>query len=462
MFKKAIATLFKPQHNYLPGTELFRQIDVPAQAKELKLSERGAEDGERDYPGESESAEPSAEADVRRYVLGVWDDMINAAGRALESYRGRYASQAVAAEIDTVLGQPQSIAADLQAAARAHRPGLDTSIETYREAHKEFDRFRQQEKLTRPVEREKSAGLKAMLLIIAFGLELAVNTSVFAGADEFGLAGALLKVIAIPCLNLSVCFFLVFFAVRQLLRRSALRRLVGVIGVLALCLFAGGFNLAVAHWRDGLQGALSFEAGQQALARMLASPFGLNDLNSWMLFAVGLLAAAFAALDGWIWHDAYPGYSRRHKAREKARQNYVALREDADRELQEIAGDALGDLRDQIARADNASNERRAIAELTAHLVADAERYRRHLQEVATDLVGIYREANRKARKTPPPAAFEANSALDFGVFALRPIENAEGEQATGALRQAHETIAGARQACAESLPELDVKGDAT
>lgn len=459
MFNKAIATLFKPQHNYLPGTDLFRQIDVPAQARELKLEPRGAEDGAREFPGETEAAEPSAEADVRRYVLGVWDDMITSAGRAMESYRGRYSSQAVAAEIDTVLGQPQSIVADLEAAARTHRPGLQTAIDVYADANKELARFKEQENLTRPVEGDKSAGLKAMLLVIAFGLELGVNTSVFAGADEFGLAGALLKVIAIPCINLSVCFFSVFFLVRQVLRRSLARKLVGLLGIVGLVVFAAGFNLTVAHWRDGLQGALSFNAGQQAILRMLGDPLGLTDLNSWMLFAVGLLAALFAALDGWIWHDPYPGYSRRHKARERAREHYTELRADADVELQEIAEDALNDLRSQIVRADNAAMERRAIAETTAHLVDDAHRYQKHLAAVARDLVGIYREANRKARKTPAPSAFKTVPELDFGILQLRPIENVESPQASGPLRQAHETIASARQACAESLPELDVTG---
>ena len=91
-----------------------------------------------------------------------------------------------------------------------------------------------------------------------------------------------------------------------------------------LILFFGvafSINLCLAHIRE--VGAESFEElAFGVMERIASAPFTFQDIESWILFSVGILFACIAALDILYYSDFYPGYTATQKKLDVAREQY--------------------------------------------------------------------------------------------------------------------------------------------
>lgn len=448
--------LFRAKHDYLPGTTIFREIDVDSLARDLKLEERGERDGRAEVPS-TKSARPTA---VENEILGLfrsyWDDASQGARAAHESYATRAASLSSATEIDTLVGEPRTIANKLDQTARSEQDALQAAFETYQEAVSALDRFKAAEQLDRLPRTPKTYGVRVFILLVAAVVELAINMSTFAAGDEFGLAGAALKVIAVPLLNIGGVFGLIFLIGRHVVRPHLIAKLLGMIGIAAAFIWAVGLNLVVAHWRDSLDLALSAEAGRMALERVINSTFELNDINSWVLFAAGCGAALLAAIDAFIWHDPHPGYTSTTTAKSKAEDHYGALREYALGLLDGVSAKAISDLKDALRKAETNVSRRPELANRAEALAEDLKIYEATLSTSAENLITRYREANQRARSTRAPARFEAAVALKLPKITLPAVSAAARPgEVDGLLSRAIHEITAAHEQAASSLPTL-------
>ncbi|WP_332660847.1 hypothetical protein [Brevundimonas sp.] len=453
--------LFRAKHDYLPGTTIFREIDVDTLARELTLEERGERDGKAEVPS-SKSARPTA---VENEIIGLfrsyWDEAAQGARAAHESYATRAASLSSATEIDTLVGEPATVANKLDQIARSEQDALRSAFDRYHEASAALERFKSAERLERPAVVPKTWGVRIALLLAAFILELAINVSTFASGDEFGLAGALLKVIAVPLLNIGGVFGLVFVLGRHVVRREMSAKVVGVLGLTVAFAWAFIVNLAVAHWRDSLGLALSADAGRMAWERVFNATFELNDINSWVLFFVGCAAALLAAIDAFIWHDPHPGYTSHTMAKHDAEQLYARHREFALAQLDAVAEDAIGNLKDALRRAETNVSRRPELAKRADALAEDLKIYEVTLSTAAENLITRYREANQRARSTRPPARFEAAVALKLPKITLPNVSaNARPGEVDGLLSNAIHEITVAHARAADTLATLSEHHD--
>ena len=97
---------------------------------------------------------------------------------------------------------------------------------------------------------------------------------------------------------------------------------VGVLAVLGWVAAALVLNLGLAHFRDA-SADLSENIGAEALSRFQASPLGLHDAESWLLFVLGFFFSGVAFFEGRkLFGDSYPGYSPKHRKMETARADY--------------------------------------------------------------------------------------------------------------------------------------------
>lgn len=448
--------LFRARHDYLPGTTIFREIDVDSLARDLKLEERGARDGKAEVPS-TKSARPTA---VENEILGLfrsyWDEASQGARAAYESYSTRAASLSSATEIDTLVGEPRTVANKLEQTARAEQDVLRAAFEAYRDAARALESFKSSEGIDRPPKVPKAFGVRVIILLAAFILEFAVNISTFAAGDEFGLAGAALKVIAVPLLNIGGVFALIFMIGRHVVRPQLSARLWGMIGILGALFWAFWLNLAVAHWRDSLGLALSTDAGKMALDRVLHATFQLNDINSWLLFGAGCAAALLAAIDAVIWHDPHPGYTSVSTAKTKAENHYGALRDYALSELEAISGSAISELKDALRRAETNVSRRPELAKRADALAEDLKIYEATLSAAAENLITRYRESNQRARATKAPTRFEAVVALKLPKVTLPAVSaSARPGEVDGLLATAIHEISAAHERAAASLKTL-------
>ncbi|MEO8927256.1 MAG: hypothetical protein ABI306_08840, partial [Caulobacteraceae bacterium] len=173
--------IFRPRHDYLPGTDILRQIDVDGLAAKLDLEERGRRDGEAERPGAADRSRAAAEADIQGALQEKWDETLGGAKRAHEALRGRFASLTAETELDTLLAEPAAVALTLREAAREERDRLLFEFQRVREARADLGAFKTREGLTRPPRDGQHALVKLAFLAFAALVELIVNASIFAG-----------------------------------------------------------------------------------------------------------------------------------------------------------------------------------------------------------------------------------------------------------------------------------------
>jgi hypothetical protein len=456
--------VFRPKHDYLPGTDILRQIDVDGLAAKLDLEGRGKRDGEAERPGAAERSRTAAEADIRGALQEKWDETLKGAKRAHEGLRGRFASLTSETELETLLAEPAAVALTLHEAAREERDRLLFQHQAIREAGLELKRFKAREGLARPPREGQHALVKLAFLAFAALLELIVNASIFAGGDEYGLVGAITKVVVIPIANIGGCFLFTHWLARQVLSRSPGRKAIGVVGCLLTAAWLLGLNLAVAHWRDTAGALITPDSAERALAAALSDPLRLRSFQSWGLFLVGCFAGAVAIWEGWNWTDPHPGYGRRARQHQAAIAEFRGLRDLAMERLRAEADAGANRLGDAQRTAEMSIAQRPALAATAAGLADDIKLFAAHLQRACDELATRYREANRRARATPAPAHFEEPLLLVLPLPALAALSAPRSARpVAGRLADAIDQITRAHaEACATipALLELEEKAD--
>lgn len=448
--------IFRPRHDYLPGTDILRQIDVDRLAARLDLDERGRRDGEAERPGATERSRTAAEADIQGALQEKWEETVAGAKRAHEGLRGRFAALTAETELDSLLAEPAAVALTLRETAREERDRLLFAFREVRETRAELERFKAAEGLPRPPRRGQHVLVKLAFLAFAALVELVVNASIFAGGEEFGLVGAIAKVVIIPIANIGGCFLWTHWLARQVLARGAGRKAIGVAGCLLTAAWLLGLNLAVAHWRDASGAVMTPDAASAAFAAAVAQPFHLRSFQSWGLFLIGGFAGAVAIWEGWNWRDPHPGYGRRAGESEAAVAAFRAQRDYAMERLRGEADAGANRLMEARRTAETSIAQRPGLAHTAAGLAEDLALYAGHVQRACDELATRYREANRRARATPAPAHFDEPLALALTLPALPPLKApAAPRPIAGRLAQAIDAITEAHAQAARSIPAL-------
>ncbi len=448
--------IFRPRHDYLPGTDILRQIDVDGLATRLDLEERGRRDGEAERPGAAERSRTAAEAEIQGSLQEKWDETLAGAKRAHEGLRGRFAALTAETELDTLMAEPAAVALTLHEAAREERDRLLFQFQSVREARADLERFKASEGLARPPREGQHTLVKLAFLAFAALVELIVNASIFAGGEEYGLVGAVTKVVVIPIANIGGCFLWTHWLARQVLARAPQRKAIGALGCLVTAIWLLGLNLAVAHWRDAAGAVMTPDAANAALGAALREPLHLHSFQSWGLFLVGCFAGAVAIWEGWNWGDPHPGYGRRVGQREAAVAAFRASREFAMERLRGEADAGANRLGEAQRAAETSIAQRPALAQTAASLAEDVKLYAGHLRRVGDDLATRYREANCRARETPPPAHFDEPLDLDLALPALTPLKAPPGSRPmAGRLAEAIDKITQAHAEACRALPAL-------
>src|SRR5690606_22588292 len=125
------------------------------------------------------------------------------------------------------------------------------------------------------------------------------------------------------------------FGVRLLCHKFFGFKLIGLFSLILYFGLAGVLNLALAHFREA-SGTLLTGAGAEVIRRLQDVPFGLAELNSWILFGIGVLFSAIAFIDGLLLTDPYLGYAGVEKRLQMKRKEYVTRKQDLIADLRDI------------------------------------------------------------------------------------------------------------------------------
>ena len=159
---------------------------------------------------------------------------------------------------------------------------------------------------------------------------------------------------------------------------------------------------------------------------LLATPLELGSMESWLLLAWGLLISIITFLKFLLSGETYPGYARISERRQKAVEGFENILADALVSLEDRRDEAIRSLKDandlvreRIGDAIDALYGRRMMH---GHLQAFLDQ----CDMKATTLLKQYRDENRSARKSEPPAHFDE----EFRFPEFKDVENfGEGDR---------------------------------
>lgn len=400
--------LDRPAHTFRPTMETFPDLDVQRVATELRLVERGRERGGQEQPAATETALDAVETEIIEHVTAAQKIAHDELENQLTGFRQRLIDLDFEARFSGIKDVALGGLADLKA---EHQLGLD-DLHRVRRDHLDADshvtEFRKDHKIKRPskINHWARTAIKVLIILLLFAGEWGVNAYYFARGDELGLAGGFLQAMSFSALNVGGSLLIAITALPFLFHRNFLLKL---WGFLWLCVFVIGslvLNLGIAHYREVSADSI-VEAGSKVMTRLLERPLQLDDFQSWILMAIGVLFSVIAVIDGLSFKDRYPEYQEVSDNLRKAEQSYSSMRRQSIQNLQDVRQqyqDTVSDLRTDL------SARRTEHEAIVAHRQRKLTLFREHqtqLEKAANALLRAYRDADLQARKTPAPERFQ-------------------------------------------------------
>jgi hypothetical protein len=181
-------------------------------------------------------------------------------------------------------------------------------------------------------------------------------------------------------------------------------------------------NLAIGHFRDLYIGNAGHVSQSVLRNRLFATPFGLTDTTSLVLVGVGLAFCAIAVLDAFGLDDPYPGYGRLGRQRASALTTYSDHRSRCLADLRARRDGAISEMSQIIEDIRRRQHDVQLAINGRLRLHQQYEAYLEHLRECHVRLVQRYREANIRARTSPPPSHFSGSPAVPMSLAPPAPL----------------------------------------
>src|ERR1700736_618240 len=402
--------LKREQHDYRVSLDVFPVLNIDKLANDLGLAQSGAERGAREEP----ASDTLPLDDIENAIIERVEAEKNAAHGTLldeiRTYKERLTGLDFEGRFGTIRQAAPAAVTEFRAEAAQGRDELHSLRRHLRDLEFERDEFRRRNRLKRTAHWASGGNLtlKVGILVALFVFEVFLNGFFLSKGSELGYLGGAVEAFTFALLNVVVSFLIAAAGVRQLNHRNYLRKLFGLISFVCYVALALGLNLALAHYREA-SGSLVADAGREVLARLQTNPLGIADVKSWLFFALGLLCSLIAFADAFLVFDPYPGYAPLEKRRAQAHDAYIRRKNDLIARLLEIRDDAIEILEEANRDMSIRRGEHDAILESRARMVRLFAAHQSHLERAANALLAAYREANKRARTTPPPPRFSSS-----------------------------------------------------
>ncbi len=379
--------------------QVFPELLIEDLRGEIEPERLGRQAGERGMPP-LEAAEDPVQTEIEEYVEAKKNEAVKLRDAQLE-------------EVDRHLDQLDQavLAGDLESSARkaatefreveqSELQALKARLHEFERRRRDFFDFKHRNRLDREPDyaSPRTRLLLVGLIVLLFVVESGLNGAFLAVGSEGGLVGGWGLALGFSVVNLVLPALLFGPASCRVHHIRKIWKAVGVLAILGWLGAAAVLNLGLAHFRDA-SADLSENIGAEALSRFQASPLGLQDAESWLLFVLGFFFSGVAFFDGRkLIGDAYPGYSRKHRRMEDARADYDDLWQDVVDQLRTIREEGLDAIRRTAHQAKSQPVERRRALEREAKLLAAFDAHVEQLRRFGTMLIEEYREANRSVR----------------------------------------------------------------
>lgn len=456
MFRKARS---KTATDFEPSTDVFPSIASGPIAQKLKLEKRGRTDGTANYPASDSTGLTVAEQEAVSEISRLRKRGIDAFDMHFNAYQNRIdSSQSLLSHIHAQAGKLRH---EMASESNTQQNIVLNKLKAVREYSMGLADYQRRHRLTGPPKHASSPIVLALFIVVFLALEIILSAFFFRENSPGGLIGSATYAFMIALVNVAISSLLGHFS-RYASLQGAGHKLVGVLSWLAFFTFAVGFNIFVGHYRKATDEMAWSEAPYAMFDSFKSTPFDLGSFNAILIVVFGVVVSILAFLKLRSWEDVHPGYNRAYTAVHKAIEEYGDAYQETEQTLNELfeeSKDALiSEAHKLRATLRDAANAHAAQMTLVGNLAAFLE----ESGQVANALLRTYREANQKARSTPPPKSFE--EAYSFPMPSQRHIPEFASDRIEFEITRINEAvergvqdILDARQIELTALPKTDV-----
>lgn len=305
-------------HDAVQGTLTFCQVDDAKIQRELRLEERGAERGAQGAPSETATTLDEIESEIiARFESEKHrcDDEFN---QQLALYDQRLVSLEVQNYASHVHSESRKAVSNFEAETQDRLNALTVFRDDVVRSRSYLQEFRDINGLRRPAQYPISHVLHLSIIVIISMAEAILNGTFFAKGNDYGLFGGSFQALIIALLNVGLALAVGRGILPLINHKSNFKKIIGFSALALYIPIVCFYNLGVAHFRDAIGMTANVTGAgdvsqtvpaQMALSALLSRPLSIADLESWVLFGVGLLFAAIAVFKGYRWDDPYTGSS---------------------------------------------------------------------------------------------------------------------------------------------------------
>jgi hypothetical protein len=425
-------------HDFRASTDIFPTIDLEKLSGTLAVHERAQANGASNKPPQ----EAQSLDDVEQAIVGRVEDEKKTSFQVLEdqfqTFDGRLQSLDLEGQFGLIQQANASSLSDFKAEVASGVDELHGLRRDLKIAEDELVSFKTKHRLDRAAKVSSPLWrtFKIVLIVFLVIVEMVMNGTFLAKGSEQGIVGGITEAAAFAVLNIGSALIFSILCVRFLIHRSILLKFLGLLGLIAYVAIALGVNLALAHYRE-VSATVFSGAGVEVMTRLKTSPLGLQELNSWLLFGVGLMFSLFAFIDGCYLTDPYPGFAGVQKRLDAARSRYIDRKLDLIDDLRTVRDDHNEKVQEIVRDLSARRKESAAIISHRQRTAALFNEHQSHLERTANALLTSYRQANRAARTGPEPSYFSKPYTLERFTPILRTTDEADDRALAGRIQQA-------------------------
>ncbi len=430
----------------------FTELELPALSAQLRLEELGQNYGRQNLPAsDSTSLDP-----VEQRIADLIQNRILRIRSEYELADQTLAAASSTEKIDAGISRVRDILeeslTDLRTQARISHDEVFLRRERAQRCKQEVKDFREENGLKRDARPNRTWEPRIFALVVLIVIEGLLNGSILSRGLEGGLIAGWSIAFGLAAMNTVVAFLMGWMS-HNLVHVKFLRKLVGALVLVGWIAWMLIFNLGVAHYRDALGSQDPDNAGTIALENFRTRPLSVRDFQSTILLALGILFSIVALYDGFGMDDSYPGYGPVTRKWEAACEDFQEVTKTQLLTLATLRDQKIGRIRGEIdylvninSRLPDEIQRRRALSARWEH---DIER----LERAANTMAASYREANRRARSSPPPAYFGLPLSI---VRPDNPVRVDLRKPSLEVISDAPTAITREYEAAIESLPTLE------
>ncbi|UZE97220.1 hypothetical protein [Alkalimarinus alittae] len=280
-------------------------------------------------------------------------------------------------------------------------------------AEDDLSDFKKVNKLRRSADYPESHVLTLGILVFALLIESLLNGFFFAKGSDFGLVGGVSIALIVSLLNISIGYLSGWWVFRYKNHISRKWVYCSTILFISTVVVSIVFNLLVAHYREAL-GVDPEHAATLAVSSFQDGLLSITDVESWLLFMIGIVFFSLAVYKGYSMDDPYPGYGKMSRKRNRLLGDLDELRKEMIDDLDELHQYHLEIIEIKYVDLQRRQKLLNGFISSFEYQMGIYRSYIKNLRSNLNYIIATYRDINTSERTAPPPAYFDSKYNAEF------------------------------------------------